>query len=82
MDLAAAAGDRDDGEWFCTGRCVPGRLRHGPDFHVPGLFQFNKQAFCNYYYLVIATACWSIAAARIPRHRPAADAIRGLASPV
>lgn len=27
-------------------------------------FEFNKQAFCNYYYLVIATACWSIAAAR------------------
>jgi hypothetical protein len=45
-------------------------------------FEFNKQAFCNYYYLVIATACWSIAATRIPRHRPAADAIRGLASPV
>jgi hypothetical protein len=28
-------------------------------------FAFNKQAFCNYYYFVIATACWSIAAARI-----------------
>jgi hypothetical protein len=24
-------------------------------------FAFNKQAFCNYYYLVIATACWSAA---------------------
>jgi uncharacterized membrane protein len=29
-------------------------------------FAFNKQAFCNYYYFVIATACWSIAAARLP----------------
>jgi len=28
-------------------------------------FAFNKQAFCNYYYFVIAVACWSIAAARI-----------------
>ncbi len=28
-------------------------------------FAFNKQAFCNYYYFVIATACWSIAASRI-----------------
>jgi hypothetical protein len=25
-------------------------------------FAFNKQAFCNYYYFVIATACWAIAA--------------------
>jgi hypothetical protein len=29
-------------------------------------FAFNKQAFGNYYYFVIATACWSIAAARLP----------------
>jgi hypothetical protein len=29
-------------------------------------FAFNKQAFCNYYYFVIATACWSIAAANFP----------------
>jgi hypothetical protein len=28
-------------------------------------FAFNKQAFCNYYYFVIAAACWSIATARI-----------------
>jgi uncharacterized membrane protein len=28
-------------------------------------FAFNKQAFCNYYYFVIATACWSIAAAEL-----------------
>jgi hypothetical protein len=27
-------------------------------------FAFNKQAFCNYYYFVIATACWTIAATR------------------
>jgi hypothetical protein len=48
-------------------------------------FAFNKQAFCNYYYFVIATACWSIAASKIglslpvrspgksataPEHRP------------
>jgi len=33
-------------------------------------FAFNKQAFCNYYYFVIATACWSIAAARIERPFP------------
>ena len=25
-------------------------------------FAFNKQAFCNYYYFVIATACWAIGA--------------------
>ncbi|MDP9174578.1 MAG: hypothetical protein M3O30_12025 [Planctomycetota bacterium] len=25
-------------------------------------FAFNKQAFCNYYYFVVATACWAIAA--------------------
>jgi hypothetical protein len=25
-------------------------------------FAFNKQAFCNYYYFVIATACWTVAA--------------------
>lgn len=29
-------------------------------------FAFNKQAFCNYYYIVIATACWSIAAVKLP----------------
>ena len=29
-------------------------------------FAFNKQAFCNYYYFVIATACWSVAAAQLP----------------
>jgi hypothetical protein len=27
-------------------------------------FAFNKLAFCNYYYFVIATACWGIGAAR------------------
>jgi hypothetical protein len=27
-------------------------------------FSFNKQAFANYYYFVIATACWSTAASR------------------
>ena len=27
-------------------------------------FAFNKQAFCNYYYFVIATACWGIGATR------------------
>jgi uncharacterized membrane protein len=30
-------------------------------------FAFNKQAFCNYYYFVIATACWAIAAADFPK---------------
>ena len=81
MDLAAAAGDRD--------RAGLHRAVHSPagfatalTFTYLAFFEFNKQAFCNYYYLVIATACWSIAATRIPRHRPAADAIRGLASPV
>lgn len=29
-------------------------------------FAFSKQAFCNYYYFTIATACWSIAAASSP----------------
>jgi len=33
-------------------------------------FAFNKQAFCNYYYFVIATACWSIAAASFPSTIP------------
>jgi hypothetical protein len=28
-------------------------------------FAFAKQAFCNYYYFVIGTACWSVAAARM-----------------
>jgi hypothetical protein len=27
-------------------------------------FAFNKQAFCNYYYFEIATACWAAVAAR------------------
>jgi hypothetical protein len=26
-------------------------------------FAFNKQAFCNYYYFVLATACWVVAGA-------------------
>ncbi|HEY1922498.1 MAG TPA: hypothetical protein VGG44_07005, partial [Tepidisphaeraceae bacterium] len=42
-------------------------------------FAFNKQAFCNYYYFVIATACWSIAASRIgnaPLARKSADLIQ------
>jgi hypothetical protein len=38
-------------------------------------FAFNKQAFANYYYFVIATACWSIAVANLPnaiiKSRPA-----------
>lgn len=29
-------------------------------------FAFSRQAFCNYYYFTIATACWAIAATRIP----------------
>jgi hypothetical protein len=29
-------------------------------------FAFNKQAFCNYYYFVIATACWAVAVGRFP----------------
>jgi hypothetical protein len=32
-------------------------------------FAFNKQAFCNYYYFVIAAACWSIAAAKLSPSR-------------
>lgn len=37
-------------------------------------FATNKQAFCNYYYLVIGTACWAAAAVAPPvadRTRPA-----------
>src|SRR5262249_29234787 len=30
-------------------------------------FAFNKQAFCNYYFFVIATACWTLAATDSPR---------------
>jgi hypothetical protein len=30
-------------------------------------FAFNKQAFCNYYYFLMASAWWSVAAARLPR---------------
>ena len=30
-------------------------------------FAFSQQAFCNYYYFTIGTACWAIAAARMPR---------------
>jgi len=29
-------------------------------------FAFGKQAFCNYYYFTIGTACWSLAAANLP----------------
>jgi hypothetical protein len=29
-------------------------------------FAFNKQAFCNYYFFVIATACWAIATMDLP----------------
>ena len=25
-------------------------------------FAFNKQAFCNYYFFVVGTACWTVAA--------------------
>jgi len=32
-------------------------------------FAFNKLAFCNYYYFVIATACWGIGAARFAQPR-------------
>jgi hypothetical protein len=32
-------------------------------------FAFSQQAFCNYYYFTIATACWAIAAARLPEPR-------------
>jgi hypothetical protein len=28
-------------------------------------FALNKQAFCNYYYFVIAAACWAVAGARL-----------------
>jgi hypothetical protein len=30
-------------------------------------FAFNKQAFCNYYYFLMASAWWSVAAARLPQ---------------
>jgi hypothetical protein len=45
-------------------------------------FAFNKQAFCNYYYFVIATACWAIAAANFPALaiRAAAQRTAGAAS--
>lgn len=36
-------------------------------------FLFNKQAFCNYYYFTIATACWAVAAVQ-PRFLAAAPA--------
>jgi hypothetical protein len=29
-------------------------------------FAFNKQAFCNYYYFVMASSCWVVAATRPP----------------
>jgi hypothetical protein len=29
-------------------------------------FAFNKQAFCNYYFFVIGTACWAVAAIKPP----------------
>jgi uncharacterized membrane protein len=35
-------------------------------------FAFNKQAFCNYYYFLAATAWWSVAAARL---RPELDGL-------
>jgi hypothetical protein len=30
-------------------------------------FAFNKQAFCNYYYFIMASSCWAIAAAQLPQ---------------
>ncbi len=30
-------------------------------------FAFNKQAFCNYYFFVIATGCWAIAAMKVEK---------------
>jgi len=41
-------------------------------------FAFNKQAFGNYYYFVIATACWSIAVARLPAERTSSHLARGI----
>jgi hypothetical protein len=29
-------------------------------------FAFNKQAFINYYYFIMASSCWAIAAAKLP----------------
>jgi hypothetical protein len=40
-------------------------------------FAFNKQAFCNYYYFVIATACWVVAATADPEAETASDPRRG-----
>jgi len=39
-------------------------------------FAFNKQAFCNYYYFVMATACWAVAAAKAADFAPRARAVQ------
>lgn len=36
-------------------------------------FAFNKQAFCNYYYFMIAGAWWSVAAAQLASEKPARE---------
>ncbi len=40
-------------------------------------FAFSKQAFCNYYYFTIATACWAIAAAKPPDRQTSGQVAEG-----
>ena len=45
-------------------------------------FAFSKQAFCNYYYFTIATACWSIAVAQPPRPETSGQVAEAGAGPM
>jgi hypothetical protein len=44
-------------------------------------FAFNKQAFCNYYYFVIGTAFWSVAAMRLQPNVRSAAGSAAIAAP-
>jgi hypothetical protein len=54
---------------FALWRCprTPAGFAAAVSFVYLIFFAFNKQAFANYYYFVVATACWSAASARIQR---------------
>lgn len=52
------------------GAHTPAGFATGVTFVFLLFFLFNKQAFSNYYYFVIATACWAVATAGVDEHVP------------
>jgi hypothetical protein len=57
------------------GSRTPAGFATGATFVFLVFFLFNKQAFSNYYYFVIATACWAVAAARVDENTPAENPV-------